>query len=73
LFQLFRSASASAPSRERTDFSPKLLVGDGHEVEPLAQVRSADPRCTGIKRPDGVTLSFQVSTNSVEPLKAVWA
>jgi hypothetical protein len=36
-------------------------------------VRSADARSAQIRRPDGVTASFQVSENKVEPLEAVAA
>jgi hypothetical protein len=36
-------------------------------------VRRAEPRSAGIDRPDGVTLSFQVSENNVEPSKSVLA
>jgi len=36
-------------------------------------VRSADARRAQIRRPDGVTASFQVSENNVEPPKAILA
>lgn len=36
-------------------------------------MRRADPRCAAIDRPDGVTLSFQVSENNVEPSESVLA
>jgi len=36
-------------------------------------VRRTDARSAEIDRPDGVTRSFQVSVNKVEPLKAVAA
>jgi hypothetical protein len=42
----------------------------GHEEQPLPNVRSAEARSAQIGRPDGVSLRFQVSANSVEPLKA---
>jgi len=48
-------------------------IGDGHEVEALPDVRSADARSAQIRRPDGVARSFQVSLNKVEPLEAVRA
>ena len=48
-----------------------LLTRDGHEVETLPEVRSADPRSAGICRPDGVARSFQVRANKVEPPETV--
>lgn len=42
-------------------------MGDGHEVEALSEVRRADPRSAEIDRSAGVTRSFQVKENSVEP------
>jgi hypothetical protein len=39
----------------------------------LSDVRGADARSAQIRRPDGVTRSFQVKLYSVEPLKAVLA
>jgi hypothetical protein len=48
-----------------------LHVGEGHEEEPLPDVRSTDARSAQIRRSDGVTLVFQVSRNSVEPREAV--
>ena len=50
-----------------------LTVGDGHEVEALADVRSTDARRAQIRRPEGVTRSFQVSRNKVEPPEAIRA
>jgi hypothetical protein len=44
----------------------------GHEVESLPDVRSTEARSAGIDRPDGVTLSFHVSRNSVEPSKSAF-
>jgi hypothetical protein len=44
--------------------------GVGHEVESLPDVRRADARSAGIRRPDGVTRSLQVSRNKVEPREA---
>jgi hypothetical protein len=55
------------------DERASLLTGDGHEEETLSEVRRADPRSAQIRSPDGVTRSFQVSVNSVEPLEAVRA
>ncbi len=48
-----------------------MLVGDGHEVESLSDVRRTDARSAQIARPDGVARSFQVSENKIEPLEAV--
>lgn len=45
----------------------------GHEVQPLSGVRRTDARSAQIRRPDGVTASFQVSENSVEPPQAILA
>ena len=39
----------------------------------LSKVRGADPRSAQIARPEGVTRSFQVSRNKVEPREAVRA
>src|SRR5208282_2884150 len=50
-----------------------FTVGDGHEIEPLADVRSTDARSAQIRRPNGVTRSFQVSENKIEPLETVRA
>jgi hypothetical protein len=49
------------------------VVGVGHEPESLATVRGADARSAQICRPNGVTRSFQVSRNSVEPPESVRA
>lgn len=48
-------------------------MGVGHEVQPLPEVRRADPRSAQIRRPDGVTASLQVRENKVEPLEAKFA
>jgi hypothetical protein len=50
-----------------------LTVGNGHEVEPLPDVRSTDARRAQIGRCAGVTRTFQVSENSVEPSEAIRA
>jgi hypothetical protein len=47
-----------------------VVVGHGDEVEPLSDVRSTEARRAKIRRPDGVTASFQVSENKVEPEQA---
>jgi hypothetical protein len=50
-----------------------LLTGDGHEVQPLPDVRGTAARRWKIRRPAGVTRSFEVIENSVEPPEAVRA
>jgi hypothetical protein len=45
--------------------------GVGHEVKPLPDVRCPEARSAEIRRPDGVTLSFQIRRNNVEPSEAV--
>jgi len=50
-----------------------LAIGRGNEVKPLGNLRSAEARSTGIDRPDGVSLCFQVSANKVEPSESVLA
>jgi hypothetical protein len=49
-----------------------LVVGVGHPVQPLSDVRSADARSAQIGCCRGVTRSFQVSLYKVEPLQAVF-
>ena len=73
MFHPFRIASASAPASVRTDLSPFVAFGVGHEVEPLPDVRGAHPRSAQISRPDGVAFPLQVSRNKVEPLHSVRA
>jgi hypothetical protein len=51
-------------------YSPRLTVGDGHDVEALSDVGRADARSAQITRPDGVTASFHVSENKIEPREA---
>jgi hypothetical protein len=51
--------------------SAPAAFGDGHEVKPLPDVRRTDARSAQIRRPDGVTRTFQVSLNKVEPLESV--
>jgi hypothetical protein len=53
-------------------FSASFARGLGHEVKPLAEHRRTVPRSAGIRRPDGVIRSFQVSRNNVEPSKSVF-
>jgi hypothetical protein len=45
--------------------------GVGTEENSLPDVRRPEARSAGINRPDGVTLSFQVSVNKVEPSESV--
>jgi hypothetical protein len=54
---------------------PRLsfTTGLGHPIKSLSDVRGADARRAGIRRPNGVTLSFQVSLYKVEPSEAVRA
>jgi hypothetical protein len=42
-----------------------------HEVNPVSEVRRPEPRSRGNDRPDGVTTTFQVSLNKVEPSVSV--
>jgi hypothetical protein len=46
-------------------------LGVGHKVQSLPDVRSTEARSAGIDRPDGVTRSFQVRRNKVEPSERV--
>jgi len=48
-------------------------VGVGHEVESLSNMRGADARSAQIRRPDGVTASFQVRENKIEPCEPILA
>jgi len=74
---------ASQTSRPNNEFSgtfgqndpsfPSRVVGVGHEVETLADVRGADARSAEIDRPDGEARCFQVSVNKVEPTEAILA
>jgi hypothetical protein len=50
-----------------------LVAGVTHPINSLPDVRRTDARCAGIDRPDGVTLSFQVSAYSIEPCESVFA
>jgi hypothetical protein len=52
---------------------PSLVVGVGHPVQSLSDVRCAEARSAGIDRSAGVARSFQVSLYKVEPTKAVFA
>jgi len=51
---------------------PLGVQGLGHKVKPLADDGRAEARSAGIRRPDGVTLSFQVRRNKVEPSEPVF-
>lgn len=66
-----RIASRIPPSIDRTPLSARLLVGVGHEVQTLPDVRRPEARSAQIDRPDGVALCFQISVNKVEPSKPV--
>jgi hypothetical protein len=57
---------------EALDFQSRA-AGVGHEVQPLSGVRRTDARSAQIRRPDGVTASFQISENNVEPPEAILA
>jgi hypothetical protein len=52
---------------------PDGVVGLGHPVQSLSDMRRADARRAGIRRPDGVALSFQVRLYKVEPTETVRA
>jgi hypothetical protein len=52
---------------------PDGVVGLGHPVQSLSDVRRTEARRAGIDRPCGVTRSFQVRLNKVEPAKSVFA
>jgi hypothetical protein len=45
----------------------------GQEEKPLSDVRRAEARSAKIERPAGVTRSFQISLNKVEPSESVLA
>ena len=50
-----------------------VLVGVGHPVEPVTDVRSTDARRRERDRPDSVTQGFQVSLYKVDPRVCVAA
>jgi hypothetical protein len=58
------SSVLSTPADPR----PSAIIGVGHEVQALPDVRSADARRCKIRRPEGVTRFFQISRNKVEPV-----
>jgi hypothetical protein len=60
---LFATISSNVPFG-----SISLAVGVGHEVKSLSDVRRADARSRETDRPCGVTDSFQVILNKVEPV-----
>lgn len=69
-------ASVAAPSKSMPPvwvavllvFGPPLGVfGVGHEVKPLPDMRGTDAARSKYRLPNGVTFSFQVSLNKVEP------
>jgi hypothetical protein len=47
--------------------SESWTVGVGHEPHSLSNVRRPDARSRETDRPDGVTFSFQVILNKIEP------
>ena len=49
------------------------LTGVGHEEQPLAEVRSADPRSAKIEGPEGIALRFHVRAYNGEPSEAILA
>lgn len=57
-----RGFSTSCPR-----FSASLALGAGHEVDSLSDVRRTDARSRDTDRCEGVTDSFHVSLNKVEP------
>jgi hypothetical protein len=48
-----------------------LSVGVGHEIKPLSLMGRADARSTQIGSPDGISIVFQVSSNSGEPFRSI--
>src|SRR6185312_42425 len=50
-----------------------VAAGVTHPVQSLPDVRRTEARRAGINRPDGVTRTFQVRLNKVEPSKSVLA
>ena len=64
---LIGTFSHSAPSFQ------SLVVGVGHPVQSLSDVRRPEARSAGIDCPAGVARSFQVSRYKVEPSEAVLA
>jgi hypothetical protein len=66
--------SAALRSKNRSGVPPaSAAAGVAHEVQSLSDVRRADARSADIRCPDGVTRSFHVSVNSVEPTETVLA
>jgi hypothetical protein len=65
-----RIAFLIPPAVDRTPLCARLAVAVGHEPQPVSGVRGADARCWKYDRPDGVTDTFQVSRNKVEPRPA---
>jgi hypothetical protein len=52
------------------DLLSSFATGVGHEPQSLSDMRRADARSRQYGRPAGVTLSFQVRENKVEPTVA---
>ncbi len=70
-----RNASGVPPASCEAGVAHEVcsITSHGDEVEALADVRRPDARRAHIDRRNGVTLSFQVCTNSVEPSESVRA
>jgi len=54
-------------------FSASLLIGVGHPVKPVSDVRGTDARSRERDRPEGVTQGFQVILYKVDPSVCVFA
>jgi hypothetical protein len=67
----FKNCSIVPPGSFAAGVAQPMRIG--HEVKSLADMRSADARSAGIECPAGVSLSFQVRANNVEPAEAVLA
>jgi hypothetical protein len=54
---------------------PEASLADvvGHEIQSLSDVRGFDARSAQICRPDGVTRTFQVSRNNIQPGESILA
>ena len=65
------------PPRSSYDFDgaplKSVVVGVGHPIQSLSDVRRTEARSAGIDRPEGVARAFHVRLNKVEPSKSVLA